>query len=347
MNKFSIICLSLLLTWQGSTFAQALTRPALSDKKVQSFIGTMVKKHQFNRHDLEQLFANIEFKIWTKDNIVPKKRNPKPAPNWSHYQRIFLTHRRINNGILFWQKYQQVLIDASKKFAVPVQIIVAILGIETNYGLNKGKHPTLQTLTRKAFNGYRRAKFYQKELEHFLLLTQANNLAPLSITGSHAGAMGYAQFIASSYRYYAIDFDQDNKVDLFHSPADAIGSIANYFARHHWQKDAPIATQLKQLDKALQAQGHQRPIRPKTSLKTWRTKGLNLPSSIPLQQKAEIIKLITDHQPEYWLAFKNFYILTRYNHSNLYAMVAYQLSEVLLTRMRKGSAIAEIKPLKK
>lgn len=338
MYKFQPPQLLILCTcflWQTAIANEQTTRPAVEYQSVQKFIKKMVKKHQFNQGDLEQLFVGIKFRVWTKDDIKHQKRKKKPALNWPYYRSLFLTNYRINKGLEFWQTHQKTLQRAEEKFAVPAQIIVAILGIETNYGINKGKYPTFATLVRKSFNGYSRSKFYERELEHFLLLTRANNFVPLAIMGSHAGAMGYAQFISSSYRHYAIDFDNDNKVDLFYSPADAIGSIAHYFAKHHWQKDVPIAKPLPQLSSSGKKLAFASPTKPKTSLKIWQSRRIDIVQNTPLQNKAEIIVLADDNAAEYWLTLDNFYILTRYNHSNLYAMAVYQLSEILATRMKK------------
>ena len=309
------------------------TRLATQYTAVNRFIQTMVNEHEFNKQDLQALFSQIKFTVWNHTNISPQKRRVKKPITWQKYQTLFLTQNRINNGVIFWQKYQKSLEKAQAKFGVPANIMVAILGIETNYGQNKGKYATLETLTKKAFNGYRRAKFYQKELKDFLLLTRDNGLAPLSISGSHAGAMGYAQFISSSYRHYAIDFDDDGKVDLFHSPQDAIGSIANYFAKHHWQKQAPITHPLPS-NALVESFAHQSPVRPKTRIKTWQARQLHIPDEIKTDTKADIIVLNKQAIPQYWMTYHNFYALTRYNHSNLYAMAAYQLSQALSAKRK-------------
>lgn len=322
-----IAFLILLITF--SINAKVQTYAATEHKSVQQFIEKMAQKHNFSKDYLQQIFASVNFTIWDKKTKPPKKRPPKPSINWQKYRTLFLTESRIDNGIKFWETHKESLEKAEKIFQVPANIIVAVLGIESNYGNYQGKFQTFNILTRKAFNGYRRSRFYQKELEHFLLLARDNLLEPLLIYGSHAGAMGYGQFISSSYRHYAIDFDNDNKVDLFNSPADAIGSIANYFARHNWQANALIATLLTEVEKTTTNSLSYKPIKPKTSIASLRKKGLQIPLNINKNQKAHIITLANDNSLEHWLSFNNFYAITRYNHSNLYAMAVYQLSQAL------------------
>jgi membrane-bound lytic murein transglycosylase B len=248
--------------------------------------------------------------------------------SWDKYRSLFITDTRIKNGIEFWKNNLETLKRAEKTYNVPQEIIVAILGIETNYGHNQGKHPVLETLARLSFGKHRRKKFYKKELQEFLLMSRENTLAPLLIKGSYAGALGYAQFISSSYRYYAVDFDFDGKVDLFSSPVDAIGSIANYFDKHQWHDFGayarPITLKNSQLKQAKSSTN-----KPKKNAKYWRSKGFRIDSDINDKTKLAFIKLPQDNNSETWLTFWNFYVLTRYNHDNRYAMTAVHLSEKL------------------
>ncbi|MBA5248877.1 MAG: lytic murein transglycosylase, partial [Gammaproteobacteria bacterium] len=199
----------------------------------------------------------------------------------------------------------------------------------------KGTKPTFKVLTTRAFTNYRRRSFYRNELEAFLLMTRENSIAPLSIKGSYAGAMGYTQFIASSYRHYAVDFDGDNVVDLFSSPADAIGSIANYFDQHHWHDFGEIARPIALHDKQLQY-AKRRNSKPKLSAKYWRSEGFDIDADIDNKTKLAFVRLPQKIIDETWLTFWNFYILTRYNHDNRYAMVAYHLSEKIKQQFNKN-----------
>ncbi len=298
-------------------------KPASEYPAVQQFMREMVKKHGFNYQELEMLFARINLEIPSRES----SRGKKPKLTWEEYRSLFLTKKRIANGIKFWQKYKDSLERAEKKFKVPAHIIVAILGIETNYGDYKGDYPVLETLAKKSFNNYKRKKFYRRELQHFLLLTRENSLSPLTITGSHAGALGDAQFIPSSYRYYAIDFDGDKKIDLINSPVDAIGSIANYFAKHRWQNTDVIAYPISLNNTVKNI--YTKPVKPKTTTKYWRGEKIATHPRANEKMKSEIVMLTMEKAKEYWMTYWNFYVITRYNHNNYYAMAVYQLSQIL------------------
>lgn len=305
--------------------------PATQFKSTQNFINEMVTKHNFDKNELTTIFHNIKFKIASKPikkQLKKTKRIKKPPISWDKYKNLFITENRIANGVKFWQDNSETLERAERIYHIPVEIIVAILGIETNYGNKKGTHPTLETLTKRAFGNYRRRAFYKKELEHFLLMARENSIAPLSIKGSYAGAMGFPQFIASSYRHYAIDFNQDGKVNLFSDIVDAIGSIANYFDKHHWHDNGeiarPISLDVKHLKHAKRTNN-----KPRKNAKYWRDKDLDISEDINDKTKLAFIRLPQKINDEYWLTFWNFYILTRYNHDNRYAMAVYQLSEKL------------------
>ena len=299
-------------------------KPASEHLAVQHFMREMVEKHGFNYQELKTLFARIPLAFPSKQS--PRRDKPK-IMTWEEYRSLFLTEERIANGIKFWQENKDDLERAENFFNIPAHIIVAILGIETSYGDYKGKSLVLETLTKKSFGNHRRKKFYRKELQHFLLLTRENFLSPLTTTGSHAGALGYAQFIPSSYRYYAIDFDGDKKIDLINNPADAIGSIANYLAKHRWQNTDIIAHPIL-LNGAVK-NTYTEPIKPKTTTKYWHTQKIATHPKAHEKMKSEIVMLTKQRAKEYWMIYWNFYVITRYNHSNYYAMAVYQLSQIL------------------
>jgi len=288
----------------------------------------MVSEHHFNKNELLSIFSKVNLIVAEKKQKLTAKKTKSKPMSWDKYRSLFITDTRIKNGIEFWKNNLETLKRAEKTYNVPQEIIVAILGIETNYGHNQGKHPVLETLARLSFGKHRRKKFYKKELQEFLLMSRENTLAPLLIKGSYAGALGYAQFISSSYRYYAVDFDFDGKVDLFSSPVDAIGSIANYFDKHQWHDFGayarPITLKNSQLKQAKSSTN-----KPKKNAKYWRSKGFRIDSDINDKTKLAFIKLPQDNNSETWLTFWNFYVLTRYNHDNRYAMTAVHLSEKL------------------
>ncbi len=305
--------------------------PATHFKSTQNFINKMVKKHNFDKGELTTIFRSIKFKIADKPikkKAKKTKRVKKPPMPWDKYKSLFITENHIKDGVKFWQDNLQALERAERIYNVPAEIIVAILGIETNYGRTKGTHPTMETLTKRAFGNYRRRAFYKKELEHFLLMVRENSIAPLSVSGSYAGAMGFPQFISSSYRHYATDFNKDGKVDLFSDPVDAIGSIANYFDKHQWHDFGEIARPVS-LDNKHLKYAKRANSKPRKNAKHWRNLGLDIDTDIDDKTKLAFIRLPQKINDDTWLTFWNFYVLTRYNHDNRYAMAAYQLSAKL------------------
>ncbi len=289
--------------------------------EVENFIIYMVDKYKFDKNKLTTIFDNINLTIYEKSDKRPKKIRKKIS--WQQYKKIFLTDYRIKNGAIFMQKNLNILQRAEDKFNIDKAIIVAILGIETNYGLKTGNYPTLSTLTKLAFGNNRRKKFYKKELEHFFLLTKNNVLDRLNVAGSYAGAIGYAQFIPSSYRYYAVDFDNNNKIDLF-NVTDAIGSIANYLSKHKWQKNGKIVIKTTKENLKFAKSSINKP---KKIAKYFRNKNVKIDKSIKDKTKLAFIKLGIKNKEQVWLSFWNFYVITRYNHNNMYAMTVVKLAK--------------------
>ncbi len=294
-----------------------------SEPQVQEFIAVMVEKHDFNRAELLDVLAQAE----RRDDII--ELMSKPAEKrlaWYEYRKIFLTASRIEGGVAFWKQHADILAKAEKAFGVDPQVVVAIIGVETRYGSNTGRHRVLDALATLAFDYPPRSKFFTSELEQFLLLAREEDIDLLSATGSYAGAMGYGQFIPSSYRNYAVDFDASGKRDLWGSPMDIIGSVANYFHRHGWEQGAPVTVRAEVSGDAYQ------PLldlgyKPNTVLHAMRHDGVTPITEMPDDLEAALIAFEQQDGPEYWLGFNNFYVITRYNHSPLYAMAVYQLSE--------------------
>ena len=328
-----ILVLSALLL---SPIVSAKTLPATHFKSTQNFIQKMVKEHQFDKKELLFIFSKIKLTIAKKGGKNKTKPPKKKTMTWDKYKSLFITDERIADGLQFWQDNLTTLNRAESTYNVPSEVIVAILGIETNYGNKKGEHPTLETLTKRAFGNYRRRNFYKKELESFLLMSRENAIPPLTIKGSYAGAMGYPQFISSSYRHYAVDFNQDGKIDLFSDPIDAIGSIANYFDKHQWHDFGEIARPITLSNTHLK-HATRSTSKPKQNAQYWRNKGLNIDSNIHNKTKLAFIRLPQQKIDDTWLTFWNFYILTRYNHDNRYAMAAYQLSTKIKQQFNRNN----------
>ena len=291
--------------------------------QVQTFIDMMVDKHGFEREELVVVFNEAQ----RREDILELMRKPaEKRLQWHEYRKIFLTPARTDGGVAFWKENAAVLSKAEAAFGVAPQIVVAIIGVETRYGSNTGRHRVLDALSTLAFDYPPRSKFFTGELEQYLILAREEDIDVVSTTGSYAGAMGYGQFIPSSYRNYAVDFDEDGKRDLWNNKMDIIGSVANYFNRHGWKAGNPVAVRASvegDQYKAILELGY----KPNTVLDALRHDGITPLQPMPDELVAALLSLEQKDGPEYWLAFNNFYTITRYNHSPLYAMAVYQLSE--------------------
>lgn len=295
--------------------------------QVQAFIDDMVSKHGFSKDELTRIFEQAE----RRDDILELMSKPaEKRLRWFEYRKIFLTQNRIEGGVQFWQQYADILELAEAEYGVDPQVIVAIIGVETRYGKITGRHRVLDALSTLAFDYPPRSKFFTSELEQFLILTREDDIDLLSVKGSYAGAMGYGQFIPSSYRNYAVDFDASGTRDLWNSPMDIIGSVANYFKQHGWKHGGLVATPATVTGDDYQTvldQGY----KPNTVLDAMRHDGITPSIPLPDEMVAALMAFDQPDGPEYWLGFNNFYVITRYNHSPLYAMAVYQLSEEIRT----------------
>ncbi|WP_240946181.1 lytic murein transglycosylase B [Pseudomaricurvus alkylphenolicus] len=291
--------------------------------KAQRLMDEMVEQHQFKREELEAWFAQAE----RKQNILDAISRPaEKTLTWGQYRNIFLKDSRIQKGVEFWRQNREALEAAENKYGVPPAVVVAIIGVETRYGQHKGKHRVLDALSTLAFDYPRRSKFFTKELKQFLLLAREQQRDPLSLNGSYAGAMGYGQFMPSSYRAYATDFDGDGFVDIWNNPVDAIGSVANYFARHGWRRGESVVHRVNPAED-YEASVLNRSLKPSETIASLGQKGFRTEQILPPQASATAMRLRGEQGDEYWVGLKNFYVITRYNHSRLYAMAVYQLSQ--------------------
>ncbi|WP_420600032.1 lytic murein transglycosylase B [Neptuniibacter sp.] len=248
---------------------------------------------------------------------------------WGRYRKIFIEPKRISQGVKFWQENRDVLVKAEKTYGVPAEIIVAIIGVETRYGRITGSYRVLDALATLGFDYPRRSKFFRGQLKEYLRLVREESVDVTSLKGSYAGAMGYGQFIPSSYRNYAVDFDQDGQRDIWNNKTDAIGSVANYFAEHGWKKGEPVISAVSlpaTLEEDWFGKGR-KGLTPKVTLGEWQERGVTPGLSLSPEGKATLLRLEIEEDKQYWLGLHNFYVITRYNHSNLYAMAVYRLSE--------------------
>lgn len=305
------------------TFTTVAASNYSAQPQVQVFIDRMVSEQGFDRNELIAVLDNAE----RREDILELMRKPaEKRLQWYQYRKIFLTQSRIDGGVSFWKENADLLKQAAEAFGVAPQIIVAIIGVETRYGSNTGRHRVLDALATLAFDYPPRSQFFTSELEQYLILAREEDIDILTTTGSYAGAMGYGQFIPSSYRNYAVDFDEDGKRDLWTSKADIIGSVANYFKEHGWAAGTPVAVLAD-----VQGDDYQTVLdlgyKPNTVLDAMRHDGITPRTPLPDELLAALIALEQENGPQYWLGFNNFYAITRYNHSPLYAMAVYQLSE--------------------
>lgn len=303
-----------------------------SNPEVQSFISEMSVKHGFESDWLDMRFSRLQ-----PNETVLKAIRPPAVPelqrSWERYRARFLNERRISAGVRFWQENAATLARARANFGVPESVIVAIIGVETEYGKNTGRFSVMQALATLAFNYPPRAEFFRQQLEQYLLLARENDFDPLVLKGSYAGAIGIPQFMPGSQRSYAVDFDGDGKIDLTRSTVDAIGSVASFLAQHGWVENGPVAAP------AVVA-GDPAPwlalgIKPEKLLGEMIAAGISAEGNPQLP--VALIDLVTPEQAtEYWVGFQNFYVITRYNRSSFYAMSVFQLAEAI--RDRKDSA---------
>jgi len=305
----------------------------LSRAEVDAYIEELIQQHDFSRPELEEVLAAAE----RRQDIIDLMRRPAERRlNWHEYRKIFLDEQRIAGGVEFWQQNQATLERAEKEYGVAPEVIVAIIGVETRYGRVTGRHRVVDALMTLAFDYPPRASFFRKELTQFLLLAREEGKNPTSLTGSYAGAMGFGQFIPSSYRNYAVDFDRDGVRDIWQNRTDAIGSVANYFSRHGWRGAAQVTlpVQLKAETEQLLDIANQS-LKPTHSIAEMAEMGVIVDGLDP-EARVLLLRLLGGDKPEYWLGFDDFYVITRYNHSRLYAMAVYQLGQEILKRRKQS-----------
>nr|WP_256212013.1 lytic murein transglycosylase B [Nitrosomonas eutropha] len=296
----------------------------ISRSEVRNFITYMVNHHQYEMNELEKIFSQTNF----RPDILKLISTPASAITWDEYRKRFVNMQRIRGGINFWNKHASELEQARKIYGVPEEIIVAIIGIETAYGSSTGTYRILDALTTLAFDFPRRADYFREELEQYLLLAREQKFGLLDIKGSYAGAIGIPQFMPGSYRRYAVDFNHDGKIDLSGSAADAIGSIGNYLKEYGWEAGKPIAVRARirseNFQKFLDAG-----IEPLHSVKKLREAGIIPLDSITDDTLSALLELNSQGNRQFWLGFRNFYAITRYNRSTFYAMSVFELARAI------------------
>lgn len=316
----------------GSSLADENSEFFLQRESVRSYITDFSKEHGINANRLSGMFVRLSSQQSILDAI---SRPAERTLTWREYRPIFLTQKRTDDGRAFFAEHSELLNRAEAEFGVPAEIITAIIGVETSYGRITGSYKVLEALATLSFDYPPRAEFFRSEMEEFILLSELEGWDTVNVKGSYAGAMGMPQFISSSYREYAIDFDNDGTRDLFNSDADIIGSVANYLARHGWVKSAPIAERWQLADSALDDEVRdlvRNSLKPAIAADSVRALGFDTPALKHATDPNKLLSVMTlqgADTEEIWVGYPNFYAITRYNHSRLYAMAVFQLAQTI------------------
>lgn len=317
---------TLMVFSSGILLSSALPAAANYDQhpRVNDFIAEASAEYKIPADDIRAWLAQAE----KLDSVLAAIQRPaEKVKEWDEYQDIFLTKKRINAGKAFMHEHADLLQKAEEQYGVKKEVIAAIIGVETFYGTRQGNYRVLDSLSTLAFDYPDRPLFW-RELKAFFALAEKEQLDPAAIKGSYAGAMGYGQFIPTSFLNYAVDADGDGKRDLWANPADAIFSVANYFSRHGWKRGEAVTQRVhvkgKEFDKVVNDS-----LKPNWTVSELKALGVEPTEKIADDRPANLIRLQGKHGAEFWLGEHNFYVITRYNHSRLYAMAVYQLSEAL------------------
>ncbi len=291
--------------------------------EVKNFIDSMVNKHDFDRRALKRVLK--EAKI--QDSILEAISKPaEKTKAWHEYRAIFLTDERIRAGADFWREHEPELKRISDETGVPCEILVGIIGVETYFGRITGNYRVLDALTTLAFDYPPRSKFFKRELEEFLLLVREESIEASGATGSYAGAMGAPQFMPSSFRAYAVDSSADGKRDIWSNWSDVIGSVANYFVAHGWQQSKEVVTRAT-LSNVWQGDAPDNSLKPAETVSSLSRQGVLFATDLPNDHKSQLLLLNGSDGDEYWVGFHNFFVITRYNRSVMYALAVHQLGQ--------------------
>ncbi len=338
MRPARVLCAAWLLVLgvSFSTLAQAPGRIRLKPD-VESFITRMVQQYRFDESFLRQTFAQLK----SNDSVVKAINAPATSKPWYAFKDIFVTPTRTAGGVAFWNEHAELLKRARDIYGVPEEIIVSIIGVETIYGKRTGSFRVIDALYTLGFEMPARATYFRGEMEQFLLLTRENNLDPLVVKGSFAGAIGMPQFMPTSYRKYAVDFDSDGKIDLWNSLPDIIGSVAHYLHYFGWAGGQPIVVPAR-ISGSDSKEVVEKGYKPHMTLAQLALHGVEPTEDVASDQLAGLFALELEQGPDFWLALNNFYVITRYNRSKNYAMAIYLLAKAIARE--RESALASSSP---
>jgi membrane-bound lytic murein transglycosylase B len=334
-------CAALLLAAaHGSVMAAASSYVKRDD--VRQFISTMVQRHGFSKKHLESIFGRVQAQPTVLKSMTLA---PESSRAWQSYRTIFVNPTRIEAGVRFWNRHAETLERASAEFGVPEEIILGIIGAETTYGRNMGSYRVIDALTTLAFDSPNRGEFFRSQLESFLLYTRETQTDVFRMKGSYAGAIGIPQFMPGSYRRFAIDYDGDGRKDLADSPADAIGSVANFLREHGWQRGQDIAVPAVVEGPAarLLVDSGFKPLYRAADLPSF---GVKPARDLDDDTLCSLIELESPSQPsEYWVGLHNFWVLTRYNRASFYGIAVLGLGRAV--KEARAQAAAQAKPAEK
>ena len=292
----------------------------------------MVSDHAYDRGTLEHVLQQAR----TQEKILEAIGKPaERIKEWHEYRDIFLTDARVKAGVVFWREHSEDLRRIGEETGVAVEILVGIIGVETYFGRLTGDSRVLDALATLAFEYPPRAKFFRGELVEFLLLVREEGMDATVATGSYAGAMGRPQFMPSSYRAYAVDSSDDGKRDIWSNWADVIGSIANYFVRHGWRTNNQIVTQAS-LSSQWRGDPPENTLKPQETVTSLSHQGVLFATDLPGDNQSQLLTLIGDDGEEYWVGFHNFFVITRYNRSVMYALAVHQLGQEIAIEVNRG-----------
>ncbi len=321
----------------GILLATPLPAMDTSSANVQAFIDRMVEEHGFDREALTTTLAGAE----RKDKILEAIARPAEGTlTWGEYRDIFITDKRIDAGADFWREHEAELAGVVEETGVPMEILVGIIGVETYFGRITGNYRVLDALATLAFHYPPRSPFFTSELEEFLLLVRSEDIDAGMPTGSYAGAMGRPQFMPSSYRAYAVDATGDGKRDIWNNWSDVAGSIANYFIEHGWQtgEEVVVAASLTEDFEGPVAEAR---LKPDSTVGALGDGGVAFATGQPLDSPTRLIELEGHDGEEYWVGFHNFFVITRYNRSVMYALAVHQLGQEIAARVNGDGHAAQ------
>jgi len=319
----------ILLLFLGGPSAQAVD---VDNPDVRNFVDSMVSEYGYDRDTLENVLQQAEIQETILEAIA---RPAERTKEWHEYRDIFLTDARVKAGAAFWREHSDALGRISGETGVDVEILVGIIGVETYFGRRTGNYRVLDALVTLAFEYPPRSTFFRRELEQFLLLVREEEMDAIDATGSYAGAMGRPQFMPSSYRAYAVDSSADGKRDIWSNWADAIGSVANYFVRHGWRANNQVVAQAS-LSNQWRGDPPENTLKPEETVTSLSHQGVLFATDLPGDQQSQLLTLIGDDGEEHWVGFHNFFVITRYNRSVMYALAVHQLGQEIALEVDRG-----------